>query len=572
MAAPSTRATRPPRTPAGPPRASLAGVSSVRRFRRQLPSPRPVRVAATDATRRRRATPSRPTASVRHGATAPTPRPPSSVTRRMSPAGRRAARDRFITVYGRKPSSRPWPTTPSPSTRCSSPTTPAAPRSPGCCARRAERDVEVLRVPPQRVTKVSRNGRQDQGVVADIVAPSLRRLDDVTAAAPRRTGPRPRRRHQPPERRDDPPHRRRRRPRRDRPAPTRRPRPHPARRQGVGGCRPRGARPAHHDGRRGCGHVLQRRRLHDLRTGRRRRPLTVGPAARSRPGRRSSSAARRVGSGSTSTSVSASRWPDGSTPSTWPSPPGCCASRSSAGLSLDEVCAERHRRRGRRRRRQPPRRPAGAPRDHVGQGRVLAAGPVRLLHGARRRRAPGVLCDPRPPRRRPGRHDPRRDRPARRARLGRRAPGHRRKPVRVLHAGDPPAPRRPRTAGDARPGQGRHGAARPPLPLHRLADDHRGRDRALHERRSRPRRRCRTSRHRGPHRPARGHRRRRRRRRVRRGHGARRRPRRRARGRRWVGGRRVPDGGPACRRQGAGSPHDRAPPRTRSRSRPATGT
>ena len=41
----------------------------------------------------------------------------------------------------------------------------------------------MLRVPPQRVTKVSRNGRQDQGVVADIVAPGLRRLDAATAAA-----------------------------------------------------------------------------------------------------------------------------------------------------------------------------------------------------------------------------------------------------------------------------------------------------------------------------------------------------------------------------------------------------
>jgi 23S rRNA (guanosine2251-2'-O)-methyltransferase len=43
------------------------------------------------------------------------------------------------------------------------------------------REVEVLRVPQQRVTKVSRNGRQDQGVVADIVAPGLRRLDASVA-------------------------------------------------------------------------------------------------------------------------------------------------------------------------------------------------------------------------------------------------------------------------------------------------------------------------------------------------------------------------------------------------------
>ena len=45
------------------------------------------------------------------------------------------------------------------------------------------RDVELLRVPPARVTKVSRNGRQDQGVVADLVAPRLGRLTPETAAA-----------------------------------------------------------------------------------------------------------------------------------------------------------------------------------------------------------------------------------------------------------------------------------------------------------------------------------------------------------------------------------------------------
>jgi len=44
------------------------------------------------------------------------------------------------------------------------------------------RNVEVLRVPPARVTKVSRNGRQDQGVVADIVAPGLRRLSPDSIA------------------------------------------------------------------------------------------------------------------------------------------------------------------------------------------------------------------------------------------------------------------------------------------------------------------------------------------------------------------------------------------------------
>ena len=44
------------------------------------------------------------------------------------------------------------------------------------------RGVEVRRVSPMQVSKVSRNGRQDQGVVADVVAPGLRRLDSTTAA------------------------------------------------------------------------------------------------------------------------------------------------------------------------------------------------------------------------------------------------------------------------------------------------------------------------------------------------------------------------------------------------------
>jgi 23S rRNA (guanosine2251-2'-O)-methyltransferase len=44
------------------------------------------------------------------------------------------------------------------------------------------RGVEVRRVSPMQVTKVSRNGRQDQGVVADVVAPGLRRLDASNAS------------------------------------------------------------------------------------------------------------------------------------------------------------------------------------------------------------------------------------------------------------------------------------------------------------------------------------------------------------------------------------------------------
>lgn len=47
----------------------------------------------------------------------------------------------------------------------------------------ATRGVEVRRVPAHHVNRVSRNGRQDQGVVADVVARRLGRLDATAAAA-----------------------------------------------------------------------------------------------------------------------------------------------------------------------------------------------------------------------------------------------------------------------------------------------------------------------------------------------------------------------------------------------------
>jgi 23S rRNA (guanosine2251-2'-O)-methyltransferase len=44
------------------------------------------------------------------------------------------------------------------------------------------RSVPVQKVAPEKVTRVSGNGRHDQGVVADIVAPGLRELDDEIPA------------------------------------------------------------------------------------------------------------------------------------------------------------------------------------------------------------------------------------------------------------------------------------------------------------------------------------------------------------------------------------------------------
>lgn len=50
----------------------------------------------------------------------------------------------------------------------------------------ASRGVRVQRVAPERVTRISGNGRHDQGVVAEVFAPGLVELDDWLAIAPAR--------------------------------------------------------------------------------------------------------------------------------------------------------------------------------------------------------------------------------------------------------------------------------------------------------------------------------------------------------------------------------------------------
>ena len=140
---------------------------------------------------------------------------------------------------------------------------------------------------------------------------------------------------------------------------------------------------------------------------------------------------------------------------------------------------------------------AGPPRRPLAEGRLQPAGPVRLLHGAGRRPAPGGLRDPGPAGGRPRRSRPSTGLDATSAIAGRTRSA-------------PPAPA---SAGSARrgsscawpalrarrgpptTGRGRPGAARPPVPLHR-AGGRSGR-RALavgrrrrRRRRSRPRRRA----------------------------------------------------------------------------------
>jgi 23S rRNA (guanosine2251-2'-O)-methyltransferase len=91
-------------------------------------------------------------------------------------------RDRFITVYGRKPVLEALADETLTIEKVLVAENAGGPQIATLLREAQRRNVEVLRVPQQRVTKVSRNGRQDQGVVADIVAPGLRRLDPTTAA------------------------------------------------------------------------------------------------------------------------------------------------------------------------------------------------------------------------------------------------------------------------------------------------------------------------------------------------------------------------------------------------------
>jgi len=91
-------------------------------------------------------------------------------------------RDRFITVYGRKPVLEALEDPRLVVDKVLLADNAGGPQVTELLRAAARRGVDVRRVSSQHVTKVSRNGRQDQGVVADVVAPALRRLDDAVAA------------------------------------------------------------------------------------------------------------------------------------------------------------------------------------------------------------------------------------------------------------------------------------------------------------------------------------------------------------------------------------------------------
>lgn len=91
-------------------------------------------------------------------------------------------RDRFVTVYGRNPVLEALA-----DLRLTVDKLLIADNARGqgvdeLVAAAGRRGVEVRRVPQRQVTRISRNSRHDQGVVADVVAPALRRLAPEVAA------------------------------------------------------------------------------------------------------------------------------------------------------------------------------------------------------------------------------------------------------------------------------------------------------------------------------------------------------------------------------------------------------
>ena len=94
------------------------------------------------------------------------------------PPDARSPRDTFITVFGRKPVSEVL-ADPALEVDKVVLATGARDRSAEEIVRLAgERGVRLLREPAERVTRLSRNGRHDQGVVADVRAPRMRPLED----------------------------------------------------------------------------------------------------------------------------------------------------------------------------------------------------------------------------------------------------------------------------------------------------------------------------------------------------------------------------------------------------------
>ncbi|XGP78941.1 RNA methyltransferase [Actinokineospora auranticolor] len=99
----------------------------------------------------------------------------------LAPPRSDSPKDRFVTVYGRKPVLEALA-----DTRLSVDKVVLADNAHGPAAREIldaarARGVPVQRATPHRVKVLAGNGKQDQGVLADVVAPRMRRLTDALA-------------------------------------------------------------------------------------------------------------------------------------------------------------------------------------------------------------------------------------------------------------------------------------------------------------------------------------------------------------------------------------------------------
>ncbi|HEX7166674.1 MAG TPA: RNA methyltransferase [Acidimicrobiales bacterium] len=89
-------------------------------------------------------------------------------------------RDRFLTVYGRRPVLEALADERMQVDKVLVADSARGPEIDGIVRAAKARAVELRRVPQHDVTRLSRNGRQDQGVAADVVAPAMRSLDEWT--------------------------------------------------------------------------------------------------------------------------------------------------------------------------------------------------------------------------------------------------------------------------------------------------------------------------------------------------------------------------------------------------------
>lgn len=94
----------------------------------------------------------------------------------------RSPRDTFITVYGRRPVLEVLADPTLEIDKIVLATNAAGAFSQEILRRAVDRSVPVVREPPERVTRLSRNGRHDQGVVADVRAVGLAPLTEWVEA------------------------------------------------------------------------------------------------------------------------------------------------------------------------------------------------------------------------------------------------------------------------------------------------------------------------------------------------------------------------------------------------------